>query len=95
VAIEGALLSKLANQTDEGEPMPEAVDCPADAHLEPPTEFTCSVSGSGETGELEVTLRPDGYDYTGSFGPSHFGGTGDGPLAEAPPADSTSSGSAY
>jgi hypothetical protein len=42
-----------------------------------------------------VTLRPDGYDYTGSFGPSHFGGTGDGPLAEAPPADSTSSGSAY
>lgn len=96
LAIEDALLAKLVNQTDEGEPMPEAVACPADADIQPPAEFTCEVTGSGETGELEVTLRPDGYDYTGRFGPSAFGGTGDGPLAEqAPQPDSSSSNPPY
>jgi hypothetical protein len=42
-----------------------------------------------------VTLRTDGYDYTGIFGPSAFGGTGDGPLAEEAPAEPSSSGTAY
>jgi hypothetical protein len=95
VAIEGALLAKLADQTDEGEPMPEAVSCPANADVEPPAEFDCEVTGSGETGELEVTLRPDGYDYTGMFGPSAFGGTGDGSLAAEPGSPAGSSGVDY
>ena len=86
VAVEDALLAKLVNQTDEGEPTPKAVTCPADADLDAvPAEFTCAVSGSGDSGSLEVTLRADGYNYTGMFGPSSFGGTGDGPLAEVAP----------
>ena len=68
-----------------------------DTNLETlPAEFTCDVTGSDEEGEVEVTIREDGYDYTGMFGPSAFGGTGDGSLApeveEDPPIESSSSG---
>ncbi len=100
VAIEAGLLEKLVDGTDvdAGETLPEVVDCPADANLDAdPAEFTCEVTGGdAEPGEVEVTIRADGYDYTGQFAEQAFGGTGDGSLAPEgegeEPIESSSSG---
>lgn len=76
VALEASLLENISDVRDE-EPALETVECPDDADLEAkPAQLTCELSGGDQTGSVEVTVRGNEYEYTGSFATSSFGGSG-------------------
>lgn len=73
--LESMLQTTIEDVRDAPETPLETVDCPDDVDLGGQETFECELSGGEETGTVEVTVRNEQFEYSGSFGGSGFGGS--------------------